>query len=90
MRAFAQQYDLDGLQQNTMTAHVEIGAKLNSLDTQEENNSDLSYQLKATLSSVRDTDYVTAIAQLQQQTMMFEAAQASFSRISQSSLFDYL
>jgi len=82
--------DINALQQKLSVAQVEGGAKLNSLEQQENNNADMSVQLKKSLSAIRDTDYVTAIAQLQQDMTVFDAAQASFAKIQQSSLFDYL
>lgn len=82
--------DLDALQEKLSIAQVETGAKLNTLEEQENNNADLSVQLKNSLSAIRDTDYVTAIAELQQEMTVFEAAQATFAKIQQSSLFDYM
>lgn len=82
--------DIDALQSKLSVAQVETGAKLNTLEAQKNSNEDMSFQVKRSLSAIRDTDYVTAIADLQREMNVFDAAQASFSRIQQSSLFDHI
>jgi flagellar hook-associated protein 3 FlgL len=42
------------------------------------------------LSSVEDLNMATAITQMQKQMLSLEAAQASFAKVSQLSLFNYL
>jgi len=46
--------------------------------------------LKASLSSVEDLDYTTAITKLQAKMMALEAAQSSFAKISNLSVFNFL
>jgi flagellar hook-associated protein 3 FlgL len=46
--------------------------------------------LKTTLSSVEDLDYTTAVTKMNQQMLSLEAAQSSFAKISQLSLFNYI
>ena len=82
--------DINALQQKLSVAQVEGGAKMNSLEKQENNNADLSLQMKKSLSAIQDTDYVTAIARLQQEMTVFDAAQATFAKIQQSSLFNHI
>ena len=82
--------DINALQQKLSVAQVEGGAKMNSLEMQENNNADLSLQMKKSLSAIQDTDYVTAIARLQQEMTVFDAAQATFAKIQQSTLFNHI
>jgi flagellar hook-associated protein 3 FlgL len=47
-------------------------------------------RLKTSLSEIEDLDYTEAITQMTKDTMALQAAQASFAKISQLSLFDYI
>ena len=46
--------------------------------------------LRLTLSDVQDLDYAKAIAMMNKQMLSLEAAQSSFAKVSQLSLFQYL
>jgi flagellar hook-associated protein 3 FlgL len=46
--------------------------------------------LTTTLSAVEDLDYTKAITKMNQQMMALEAAQSSFAKISQLSLFNFI
>jgi flagellar hook-associated protein 3 FlgL len=69
---------------------ADIGAEMNSIDDEISINEDLKLQLEATLAGQEDLDYATAITELQAKMMSLEAAQASFAKISQLSVFDYI
>jgi len=60
------------------------------LEQQSDSTEDTLITLKLNLSDVQDLDYAKAIAQLNKQMMSLEAAQSSFSKVSQLSLFQYL
>jgi flagellar hook-associated protein 3 FlgL len=47
-------------------------------------------RMKTTLSDVKDVDYTEAITQMNKDMLALEAAQSSFSKISQMNLFDYI
>jgi flagellar hook-associated protein 3 FlgL len=51
---------------------------------------DTTLGLKTTLSNIEDLDYATAITQMNKQMLALEAAQSSFAKISQLSLFNYI
>ena len=53
-------------------------------------NSEVTLQLKSTLSTLRDTDYASAITALNQQMTGLQAAQASFVKMQGLSLFNYI
>ncbi len=82
--------DINALQEKLSVAQVEGGAKMNTLERQESNNLDMGLSLKKSLSAIRDTDFVTAVSQLQQEMTIYEAAQATFAKIQQSTLFDHI
>ncbi|HEY6642622.1 flagellar hook-associated protein FlgL [Povalibacter sp.] len=68
----------------------EVGARLSALDTADAAREDLSIDRASTLSDLRDLDYAEALARMNQQMVALQAAQLSYSQISQLSLFDYL
>ena len=47
-------------------------------------------QFKNLISAAEDLDYSTAVTELSSEMLALEAAQSSFARISQLSLFDYI
>jgi len=67
-----------------------VGARLNAVTTQSTGNSEVTLQLKSTLSTLRDTDYASAITALNQQMTGLQAAQASFVKMQGLSLFNYI
>jgi flagellar hook-associated protein 3 FlgL len=69
---------------------AEVGSRLNALETAENAREDLKVELQRMTSELRDLDYAEAISRMNQQLVGLEAAQASYVRISQLSLFDYL
>ena len=46
--------------------------------------------MKSTLSQVEDTDYTEAITKMNKDILALQAAQSSFAKIAQLSLFDYI
>lgn len=67
-----------------------IGARLREVDDLQNVGEDLGLQYQLTLSGLRDLDYAQAVSDLTRQQALLEAAQQSFLRISQLSLFNYL
>jgi flagellar hook-associated protein 3 FlgL len=68
----------------------EVGARLNAIEQTTSNREDLKVTLESTLSELRDLDYAQAVSKLTLQQTGLQAAQASYARLSQLSLFDYL
>lgn len=85
-----------GLQQTDQTTdHLlrirgEVGARLKQIDNEEVARENLKVELASTLSTLRDLDYAEALTRMTQQLTGLEAAQASYARIAQLSLFNYL
>ena len=69
---------------------AEVGARLSALDGAQEALADRKVELESTTSELRDLDYAEAVSRMNQQLVGLQAAQASYSKISQLSLFDYL
>jgi flagellar hook-associated protein 3 FlgL len=81
---------LDNGINHAINLRTEIGARLGVLDAAAALREDLGAQLTSSLSGLKDLDYAEAISRLNQQMVGLQAAQASYTRIGQLSLFDYL
>jgi flagellar hook-associated protein 3 FlgL len=71
-------------------AHADIGTDMNVVDQQTSVIEDTILNIKTNLSTVEDLDYADAITKMNQQMLSLEAAQSSFSKIAQLTLFNYL
>lgn len=67
-----------------------IGARLNILESTENQHLDTTLVSNTILGDIRDLDYAEAASRLSAQTLILQAAQASFLRISELTLFSRL
>lgn len=82
--------DLDVFFNRVLEVRTSIGGRLNALESQKEANAADIIVTEATISTLRDTDVAAAISQLTLEQATLDAALAVFSRITSSSLFNYL
>jgi flagellar hook-associated protein 3 FlgL len=82
--------DLDSALSHIIGARGEIGARVRALDQQDSLSADFAVHLNATLSSVRDLDYADALSKLQKQLFGLDAAQQTYARTQDLSLFKYI
>lgn len=92
--------DTDGIQRSLsevsdLSASVsvslaDVGSRLSVVDSQRDMLSDAKLRYQMLLSQVEDLDYATAVTELSAELLSMEAAQSSFAKISQLSLFDYI
>lgn len=82
--------DLDSFFEHVLDVRTSVGGRMNALTSQRDDNEAYIVSIKTTLASIRDTDLASAISQLTIEQTTLDAAQAVFSRITGSSLFDYL
>jgi flagellar hook-associated protein 3 FlgL len=68
----------------------DVGARLNTLDSTRNLNADTALDTEEVLRSLRDLDYAEATTRLKMQELVLSAAQQSFSKVSQLTLFNYL
>ena len=73
-----------------LTVRASGGARLQELDMLDSEGADRGLQYAARLSSLQDLDYAKAITELTQQQVTLQAAQQSFVKIANLSLFDYI
>ncbi len=82
--------EMDKLSEGVLLAQADVGTNLNVLDQQNSILTDTKLTLKTALTSIEDLDYASAITKMNVQMTAMQAAQASFAKISQLSLFNYL
>jgi flagellar hook-associated protein 3 FlgL len=75
---------------NILRVRAQIGSRMQEVDSLGNVNSDLQLQHQQTLSNLQDLDYAKAISDLTRKQTDLQAAQQSFSRITQLSLFNYI
>jgi flagellar hook-associated protein 3 FlgL len=73
-----------------LTVRAEVGVRIAALETADATRADQKLELQRMQSELRDLDYAEAISRMHQQLVGLQAAQMSYLRISQMSLFDYL
>ena len=67
-----------------------IGARLNSIDNQKAANGDFILASQTALSSLQDLDYTAATSTLSKQMLVLQAAQQTFVKTQNLSLFNYI
>ncbi|WP_086932530.1 flagellar hook-associated protein FlgL [Agarilytica rhodophyticola] len=82
--------NLSNAQTSVLETVAELGARFNTLDSTEQLHLDSKLISQELLSSLRDIDYAEAAARLSSQTLILEAAQASFVRVTRLTLFSQL
>ena len=75
---------------NVLTIRASTGARLQELESLDSAGSDRDLQYSDTLSKLQDLDYTKAISQLALQKTTLDAAQQSFLKLMNLSLFNYM
>lgn len=79
--------NFDHAMKSVDSAQGAIGARLNVIDTTLTSNEDLGLLNKSITSSIQDLDYAEALSRLSFQSVILEAAQQSYVKISSLTLF---
>lgn len=82
--------NLDQAQDNLLRVRAAIGSRLNEIEALASAGEGLDLNYEETLSRLRDVDYAAAITQLTQEQGYLEAAQKSFLKVTDLSLFNYV
>jgi flagellar hook-associated protein 3 FlgL len=82
--------NFDQANDNILRVRSLIGSRMQEVESLSSINGDLQLQYQQTLSNLQDLDYAKAISDLTRKQTDLQAAQQSFSRITQLSLFNYL
>jgi flagellar hook-associated protein 3 FlgL len=75
---------------NVVRLRAEVGTRMNEIDSLKTMGGELSLQYQQSLSELQDVDYAKTITEMTRRQASLEAAQQSFLRISQLSLFRLL
>jgi flagellar hook-associated protein 3 FlgL len=73
-----------------LNVRAEVGARLSAVDTADSVRGSLDVELQKTISEIRDVDYATVLTRMNTQLVNLQAAQQSYAKMSQLTLFDYL
>ena len=82
--------EISSLTEGMATSIADVGTRMNTAQNQKDILSETKLRYQALLSNAEDLDYAKAVTQLSAEMLSMEAAQASFAKISQLSLFDYI
>lgn len=82
--------DLDVALDHVGMARASVGARAFRMDLEAERLADADVTREAARSGIEDADLPTAIAELQKTLTILQATQASFTKLTALSLFDYL
>lgn len=82
--------ELTDINEGLAQSLTDIGSRVASVENQRNIIEDTKVRYQTLLSQEEDLDYATAVTQLSQEMLALESAQASFAKISQLSLFNYL
>lgn len=82
--------NLDAVQDSLLSARAQAGARLNTLETTRAAELDRELGYQEVLAEIRDLDYAEAISNLSFLTFTLEAAQQSFARVANLSLFNFI
>jgi flagellar hook-associated protein 3 FlgL len=82
--------NIDAAEANIGVVRSNIGARMNTLDSTKDLHDGVDAVNQKVLSDVRDLDYAEAITRLTKEQFILQAAQQTFSKISNMSLFDFL
>lgn len=82
--------EMDALHQGLIMAQADAGTDMQVLAQQSVVLDDTKLNLRTVLSNVEDLDMATALTHMQKQILSLEAAQSSFAKISQLTLFSYI
>lgn len=81
---------LDQITDHALGIRAQIGARLSTLDDADATRDSLDVDLQTSLADLRDLDYAEALTRMNQQLVGLQAAQLSYTKISQLSLFNYM
>ena len=74
---------------NVLDTRTQVGSRLAAIENQVDTNGAYALTFRETLANIEDLDYAEAISRLSMQATTLEAAQKSFIRTQQLSLFNY-
>jgi len=81
--------NLDQALGNILDVRTRVGSRLAAIESQVDSNGAFALNMQSTLAAIQDLDYAEAISRMSAEATTLEAAQQSFIRTQQLSLFNY-
>jgi flagellar hook-associated protein 3 FlgL len=81
---------VDNSMKSMANAISRLGGRRNTTDSVFASNLDLEISNKSARSNIQDVDYAEAVSELSRQETALQAAQATFARVTGTSLFDFI
>ena len=81
---------LDQANDHFLGVRAQVGVRLATIDSADASREAMDIDTASTLSDLQDLDYASALTKMNQQLVGLQAAQMSYSKISNLSLFNYL
>ncbi|MCS5708620.1 flagellar hook-associated protein FlgL [Candidatus Berkiella cookevillensis] len=81
---------LESAESSLNNVRAQIGARLNVIDSLNQNNDNIKFIAQEALSKIEDLDYAEAVSLLSQMTLSLQISQQTFARIQSLSLFNFL
>ena len=81
---------LDNNLEDVRSVRTDLGVRMNWVDDQQSLNDNFNFRLKETLSGLEDLDYTKAIAEMNLHMISLQAAQQTYTKTSELSIFNYL
>ncbi len=82
--------NIDRGMENIIEVRTRVGARLNSIDAQRDDNDARKLQFTSVKSDIEDLDFAEAISRLTFQSTALQASQQTFARVQDLSLFDFI
>jgi flagellar hook-associated protein 3 FlgL len=82
--------NIDQVMDHFSSVRTDVGARMNAVDSQQSTNADFLTASQTALSAVQDLDYTEAATRLNQQLLGLQAAQQTFVKLQNLTLFNYL
>lgn len=82
--------DIDQSMESVLVKQTEVGARQNTITSQDSVNEAVAFQMEKSISELKDLDFVTAISQFNLQMTALQAAQQSYVKVQGLALFNYL
>ena len=82
--------EIDSAINNITDVRAKVGGRLNAIDEQDSVNRSYSLSMETSRSVERDLDYASAISDYQRQLLGLQAAQQSFAKLQNLTLFNYI
>jgi flagellar hook-associated protein 3 FlgL len=81
---------IDQALNHVAAVQAQVGARMNTIDTAKATGQNEQVNLQTSLSQLQDLDYASALGKLTLEQTGLQAAEASYSKIAQLSLFNYI